>query len=125
MQKVLILSFLLLTLAAVSSFGQSSEKSKGENSFAPVEEEQPSAIQRKTMKKRGKKSAKSVFNKKMDRKIEEFDKRMAANAKADRKERRLMSKPQYSDPSYFGHKRKPKKREVGKRKFCKECSLWH
>lgn len=34
-------------------------------------------------------------------------------------------KPQYSNPAYFGHKKKPKKRKRGKRKFCKECGIVH
>ncbi len=33
--------------------------------------------------------------------------------------------PTYGDPMYFGHKRKPKKRPPGKRKFCKECGMVH
>jgi len=36
-----------------------------------------------------------------------------------------MKKPQYSDPTYFGHKKKPKKRPPGKKKFCKECGIYH
>lgn len=65
------------------------------------------------------------FNKIMDRKIVEFSKRMKANAKTDKVMARKMKKPQYSDPLYFGHKRKPIKRPVGKRKFCKECHIVH
>ncbi len=34
-------------------------------------------------------------------------------------------KPQYNNPMYFGHKRPPKKNPVGKRKYCKECLMWH
>ena len=60
-----------------------------------------------------------------DQKIEEYEKRMVANVKKYKKMARLMKKPQYSDPSYFGHKRKPKKRGPGKRKFCKECEIVH
>ncbi|MCS7005081.1 MAG: hypothetical protein NZM38_07120 [Cytophagales bacterium] len=36
-----------------------------------------------------------------------------------------MEKPQYKDPTYFGHKRKPKKRPPGKQKYCKECGMKH
>ena len=57
--------------------------------------------------------------------IEEYHDRMKANAKAHKKAAKEMEKPQYSDPSYFGHKRPPKKRPVGKRKFCKECGIVH
>ena len=60
-----------------------------------------------------------------DQLIVEYEERMIANAKKYKKIARLMKKPQYSDPSYFGHKRKPKKRAVGKRKYCKECEIVH
>jgi ABC-type oligopeptide transport system ATPase subunit len=60
-----------------------------------------------------------------DHLIVEYQKRMKANVKKHKVIARKMKKPQYSDPSYFGHKRKPKKREVGKRKYCKECEIVH
>lgn len=51
--------------------------------------------------------------------------RMEKVAKERRKTERLMEKPQYSDPLYFGHKRPPKKRKASKMKFCKECGIRH
>jgi len=60
-----------------------------------------------------------------DRLIVEHKKRMKTNVRKHKVIARKMKKPQYSDPSYFGHKRKPKKRPVGKRKFCKECEIVH
>ena len=49
--------------------------------------------------------------------------------KQRRKERKKLmeelKKPQYRDPSFFGHKKKPKKRPVGKQKLCKECGIYH
>lgn len=65
------------------------------------------------------------FNKIMDRKVEEFYQRMRSEVKENKREARLEKKPQYSDQSYFGHKRKPKKRRIGKRKMCKECGIVH
>lgn len=56
---------------------------------------------------------------------EEFYERMAELEKTRRKNERLMEKPQYSDPLYFGHKRPPKKRKPSKMKFCKECGIRH
>lgn len=56
---------------------------------------------------------------------QEFEERMKANAKKYEEQAKLAEKPQYSDPSYFGHKKKPKKRPVGKRKLCKECGIVH
>ena len=60
-----------------------------------------------------------------DNLIVEYEERMKANVHKYKVMARKMKKPQYSDPSYFGHKRKPKKRPVGKRKFCKECEIVH
>lgn len=54
-----------------------------------------------------------------------FRRRMKKVAKKNRKNERLALKPQYSDPLYFGHKRPPKKRKNGKKKFCKECGMTH
>ncbi len=65
------------------------------------------------------------YTKYYDRLIEEYKARMKANVKKYKKVSREMQKPQYSDPLYFGHKRKPKKRAVGKRKYCKECEIVH
>lgn len=55
----------------------------------------------------------------------EWEQRMEANAKKYKKRAKEMEKPQYSDPLYFGHKRKPKKRPPGKKKYCSECGIVH
>lgn len=69
------------------------------------------------------------FKKKKDNstdiEVQEFRERMQKVQKQKRKEAKLAEKPQYSDPLYFGHKRPPKKRKNGKKKFCKECGLSH
>lgn len=75
-------------------------------------------------------TSRKVANKKMTARTEadaraEFDERMKANAKKYAEQAKLAEKPQYSDPSYFGHKKKPKKRPPGKRKLCKECGIVH
>lgn len=54
-----------------------------------------------------------------------FDRRMKKAAREKWKIEKKMAKPQYSDPSYFGHKHPPKKRKPGKKKFCKECGMVH
>jgi len=48
-----------------------------------------------------------------------------ARRKQYKKEERTASRPQYTNQAYFGHKKKPKKRKKGKRKFCKECGIVH
>ena len=82
----------------------------------------PGAEQRKAMKKRGRRASKGKTH---DDLVQEFEDRMEANAKRRKKEAKLAKNPQYSDPSYFGHKKKPKTRPVGKRKLCKECGIVH
>ena len=54
-----------------------------------------------------------------------FYERRELVAKEIRKAEKEMSKPQYSDPMYFGHKRPPKKHKAGKLKYCKECGIRH
>lgn len=50
---------------------------------------------------------------------------LEARRKELHKQSKNAKKPQYSNPAYFGHKKKPKKRKRGKRKFCKECGIVH
>ncbi|WKK85382.1 hypothetical protein QYS48_26230 [Marivirga arenosa] len=60
-----------------------------------------------------------------DQLVLEYYERMEENAKEKRKQAKEMEKPQYSDWTYFGHKRKPKKRPPEKMKFCEECGIRH
>lgn len=62
---------------------------------------------------------------KYERLVDEYYDRMEQNAKEARKKEKEMQKPQYSDPLYFGHKKKPKKRPPGKMKYCKVCGIKH
>jgi hypothetical protein len=72
-----------------------------------------------------KKSSRRISGKTHSDLVEEYKNRMEANAKRYKKEAKMAEKPQYSDPSYFGHKKKPKKRSLKKRKLCKECGIVH
>lgn len=95
------------------------------NSILPHKAEQKNAKSKKRSKKDSRGLFARLFNKDLDNKVDEFDERMKQNAKRDKKMRRKMDHPMYSDPSYFGHKKKPKIRPVGKKKFCKECGIKH
>jgi hypothetical protein len=55
----------------------------------------------------------------------QYYERVEAFAKTRRRNERMLMTPQYSDPSYFGHKRPPKKRPPHKMKFCRECGIRH
>ncbi len=73
-------------------------------------------------KKSRRSKAKLTFT---DQKIKEYEDRQEANAKRYREQAKEMEKPKYSDPAYFGHNKKPKKRAPGKKKFCKQCGIKH
>ena len=95
-------------------------------------EAKPSApVYQASKKKSGFSFAKLFKKKKTDtRKLPyeqkaEFEKRMNAVAKQKAEEARMASKPEYSNKFYFGHKRPPKKRKVGKKKYCKICEFAH
>ncbi len=138
--SAVVAGLLLITSAAVNAQSKeprnrkSPKKTEADNSFKPYtpetefepsEQSESRQKKRKTRKKDQKNTFRYDFLKSLDQKKEEFYKRIKENAKEDRKMERKMRKPQYSDPMYFGHKRKPKKRPVGKRKFCKECGIVH
>jgi hypothetical protein len=56
---------------------------------------------------------------------EEYVARMKRTVKMIRKNEKLMQKPQFSNPMYFGHKRLPRKHKPEKMRFCKECGIRH
>ncbi|MDH5474463.1 MAG: hypothetical protein OEX22_02105 [Cyclobacteriaceae bacterium] len=124
--------FLFMSLTTITTYGQrkkevSKKKSTQlDNAFSPSNKEDVlAAPSKKSKKSKKKKSAHERYEITMEQKVKEFEERMEANAKSYKKQQKEMQKPQYSDPSYFGHKRKPKKRKPGKRKFCEECGIVH
>lgn len=131
MHKLAILTkalfFAGLTVVAISAQGQTSRKEKKAaaeqakstqpTSLDPSREKQKAEPEH--AKKRSRVSG-PTFNGEKD-----FQARMNDVAKANRKQEKMMAKPQYSDPSYFGHKHRPKRHSPDKIKFCKECGLRH
>jgi hypothetical protein len=112
---------LLVLTASGITFAQSSKKKKKKteteqtpNSLAPNLPEKDYAP------KKSKKGLELKYES-----DEEYKKRMQATIKQKIKNERLMETPQYSDPSYFGHKHPPKKRKPSKMKFCKVCGIRH
>lgn len=72
-----------------------------------------------------KKASKKAYQKSLDQGVKDYEELMKSNKKKYKKMAKGMKKPQYSDPTYFGHKKPPKKRPKGKRKFCDECGIVH
>lgn len=115
---------LLVLITCSISFAQSEKKkSKQKNDTQEIDRGATYSVESSKAKK--KKKTKYSISKDFDNKVEEYEKRMVTNARRNEKIAKKMEKPQYSDPSYFGHKKKPKKRPQGKKKFCKECQMFH
>ena len=55
----------------------------------------------------------------------EYYERVEKAAKQKQKLLRKLSKPQYSNPRYFGHTCLPKKRPYWRMRYCKECGIRH
>jgi hypothetical protein len=116
---------ILLSLFVISAQAQ---KRKKKSAPAPTNQtSQATSLNPSTPEKKygPKKSKKGKLAEPTYGSEEAYFKRMEELQKTRRKNERMMDKPQYSDPSYFGHKRPPKKRPPHKMKFCKECGLRH
>ena len=120
---IILIALALVTAKAEAQFW----KKKKATAAAEMTTQQPNSLDPTS-------SSQKEYAPKMSRKAskgptygleQEYYDRMEAVAKERRKTERIMEKPQYSDPSYFGHKRPPKKRKPSKMKFCKECGIRH
>ncbi len=126
--KLLSFTTFFVCFAVVAGFSQAQKQDPDDREM--TYSETPSSLhpgeQRKETKSRTSKSSKTKVVQKTGRDLEkEYYDRVLAVAKAREKAARIMEKPQYSDPSYFGHKRKPKKRPPHKMKYCRECGIRH
>ncbi len=109
--------------AAVAQSGQrSSREANSPSSVESRNHDEYKIFRGGEYKKKKRSKEKLTFT---EQKMEEYEDRMEANAKKYREMSKEMEKPRYSDPSYFGHKNKPKKRRPGKKKFCKDCGISH
>lgn len=106
---------ILFTLISQNAQAQSSRESE----VKPVVPQTSQTFSKK------KKASKKAYQKSLDQGVKDYEELMKANKKKYRKMSKGMKKPQYSDPTYFGHKKPPKKRKKGKRKFCDECGIVH
>jgi hypothetical protein len=119
------LAILFLLLISVSSFAQSRKQRKAEAAQQgnPTSLDPSPQEEKRTLPKHVRKKAESkgpTYNNER-----EYYERVEALGKTRRKNEKMLMTPQYSDPTYFGHKRPPKKRPPHKMKFCKECGIRH
>ena len=123
--------YTLLILLLIGSFslvqGQSKKEKKQQKQEAKAQKQIPSSRDPGSSDNlfKGERKMPKSGNSLEANAIKEYQQRMKQNARKYNKIERIKDRPQYSDPTYFGHKKKPKKRPVGKRKFCKECGIVH
>ncbi len=118
---------LVLWLSVSLAHSQSKKKKNKKKQETQIQNQDPSSRDPGSSENlfRGERKFSKSSNSLEAKAVQEYQQRMKQNARKYNKIERQKLKPQYSDPSYFGHKRKPKKRPVGKRKFCKECGIVH
>ncbi len=122
MKKLLIIPvFMILSFLAFGQKETPPPTSKGDDLSRFEYADSKGKLKKSKKKTKGN----SDINDYYDQKKVEYEERMKANAKRHKKMRKKMRKREYSDPTYFGHKRPPKKRPPGKKKFCKICELVH
>lgn len=122
MRFILLIGMLV---ASGTAFAQSKREKRKKADDADLPMQQPNSIDPNNLptepkQKKIKSSVKPSRNPE-----QEFYERMAEVEKTRRKNERMMDKPQYSDPMYFGHKKPPKKRKPSKMKYCKVCGIRH
>src|SRR5689334_10264420 len=114
--RAALLFFLILLCS--SAWGQSKKQEKTDapaEAFYPQQEQSPKNANKKSSKATYDAQDKSTARMESNWKLRERkEKKFSRNADID-----------YSIAPYFGHKRKPKIRPVGKRKLCKVCGLTH
>ena len=120
--KIMIWTMMLMALVT-TTFAQKQNKRKKSSEAVRSTSREPFHVERESKKY-------TPGRKQADWKVsyhpeEAFHRQMKTLAKERRKAERMAETPQYSDPMYFGHKRRPKKHKAGKLKFCKECGIRH
>lgn len=127
--KILIPLFLIIFFSSTAALAQSGgKKNKETPSHWDSPTRDPDAIFKGGEAPAAKKTKKLSKKKKLkatDAALVKYEQQKKENAKKYAQMAKDARKPQYSDPSYFGHKKKPKKRPVKKRKFCQECGIVH
>jgi hypothetical protein len=114
----LMLSLCIIILFCASASAQSNKQSNTETSaeaFYPQEEKIPKSSRNK--------SNKATYEAR-DKSYDRLERNWKTREKKEKKITRNPSKD-YSIAPYFGHKRPPKIRPVGKRKVCKVCGVTH
>jgi hypothetical protein len=119
-----IITVLILILLTASAYGQSNKKRRKKERQSS-ETTQPTSLDPSMPQQDYAPKRKKVAKGPTYESEQQYYERREEQEKNRRKNEKLMDEPRYSDPSYFGHKRPPKRHKPGKMKYCKECGLRH
>jgi hypothetical protein len=122
---MLLRCFIILTLISVTITGFAQSRKNKKKTARTSQTEQPNALNPVSKKEYAPRVSRKSSQGPTYTSEQEYYERMEELEKTKRKNEKLQQKPQYSDPSYFGHKRPPKKHKAGKLKYCKECGIRH
>ena len=116
----------MLRISIIISFFLFSSQLSAQSS-RDVQAPKPPAPQYQSSKKQSKTKGffKGMFERKEKTEVEKFRDRVSDAYKENAKEAKKGDKKRYRDPTYFGHRKPPKKRPPGKQKFCKQCGMKH
>ena len=122
MKKILLGFFVGLTGILFPILSRAQSNTLGDRGPAMVEEQSKAVHKQRITRKQ-----KLLFRKPNVKHTAEYEfyVRIEKAAKAKQKLLRKLAKPQYSDFTYFGHKRPPKKHLPFAMRYCKECGLRH
>jgi hypothetical protein len=126
----ILITLLLIAITCATTCAQSSGKKKKaaseaqSNSPTTLEPGEPYYPKKDYGPKKSRKSRKKSSGPTYESQ-DEYEARMREGVKTIRRNERMLMKPQYTNPMYFGHKRPPKKRPPGKMKYCKVCGMRH
>ena len=123
MKKIWVIFIFLVIPFGKPVFGQSGNKPRyDDKGYLP---DRGATYDSSPSKSKKKKSKNQGLSQQYDQKVDDYYARMEENARRYKKMDKETRKPQYSDPTFFGHKHPPKKRPPGKKKFCKVCGMVH
>lgn len=129
MQILRLSVFCLLILACVTAKAQRSQPNSLDPGFSASVPSSTATVKHTKKKKRGffaPRRAKAYKRPNVKHTARyEFYERVEKAAKAKQRMLKELSKPQYSDFRYFGHKKIPKRRKPNKMRYCTECQIRH
>ncbi|NJM26781.1 MAG: hypothetical protein HC859_16210 [Bacteroidia bacterium] len=127
---------LLLACVVLPGWSQSKKKKKSKRKAEQVyvEKSGPTSLSPSTSRtydlhsdyqhRTKKKNKKNFFAPKYNAE-ERYYMRMELVAKERARLSKELKKPQHADPSYFGHKHKPRKHKPSKMRYCNVCGIRH